>query len=174
MLNFEVACRLCRCAFGQFWCLAIVSWTGQECKVVTRSTTSIIRPGACFSKVPKFFGWHNSLCIFKTKVFRVTKLRSYFNFYSLYNIWKDHLYKVSGSECYEWLFGPVKFSGLLGNARLEWSKFFKNSHSNLKILRIFSSCFVLFEEFFKKAAMSLSSLVVHSSSWFVIYWLVYC
>ena len=43
-------------------------------------------PGARFSKDPKLFGWHNSLCIFKTKVFRVTKRRSYFNFYSLYNM----------------------------------------------------------------------------------------
>ena len=44
------------------------------------------RSGARFSKVPNLFGLHNSLCIFKTKVSRVTKLCSYFNFYSLYNI----------------------------------------------------------------------------------------
>ena len=79
----------------------------------------VCNPGACFSKVPKLFVWHNSLCIFKMKVFCVTKLSSYFNFYSLYNIWKDQLYKVSGSEFYEWLFGPVKFSGLLRNAHLD-------------------------------------------------------
>ena len=53
------------------------------------------------------FGWHNSLCIFKTKASRVTKLCSYCYFYSLYNIWKDQLYRVSRSEFYEWLFGPV-------------------------------------------------------------------
>ena len=35
------------------------------------------------------FGWHNSLCIFKTKASRGTKLCSYFNFYTLCNIWKD-------------------------------------------------------------------------------------
>ena len=58
------------------------------------------------------------LCIFKTKVFRVTKLRSYFNFYSVYDIKKDQLYRISGSKFYEWLFGPVKFSGLLRSARL--------------------------------------------------------
>ena len=60
----------------------------------------------------------NSLCIFKTMVFRVTQLGSYFNFYSLYNIWKDQLYRISRLKFYEWLFGPVKFLGLLGNARL--------------------------------------------------------
>ena len=43
------------------------------------------------------FGWHNSLCIFKTKASRGKKLDSYFNFYSLYNIWKDQLYSISGS-----------------------------------------------------------------------------
>ena len=41
------------------------------------------------------FGWHNCLCIFKTKASRGTKLSSYFYFYSLYNIWKDQLYKIS-------------------------------------------------------------------------------
>ena len=61
------------------------------------------------------FGWHNSLCIFKTKPSRGTKRRSYFYFYSLYNIWKDQLYRISRSEFYEWLFGPEKFSGLSRN-----------------------------------------------------------
>ena len=32
------------------------------------------------------FGCHNTLCIFKTKASRGTKLCSYFYFYSLYNI----------------------------------------------------------------------------------------
>ena len=76
-------------------------------------------PGARFSKVPKFFGRHNSLCIFKTKVFGVTKLCSYFNLYSLYNIWNDQLHRISASVFYEWLFVPVRFSGLLRNARQE-------------------------------------------------------
>ena len=39
-----------------------------------------------------------------TKASRGTKLRSYFNFYFLYNIWKDQLYRISGSEIYEWVF----------------------------------------------------------------------
>ena len=44
------------------------------------------------------FGWHNSLCIFKTMASGVTKLRLYFNFYFLYNIWKHQLYRISWSE----------------------------------------------------------------------------
>ena len=64
------------------------------------------------------FGWHNSLCIFKTMASRGTKLCSYFNFYSLYNIWKDQLCRISGSEFNEWLFGPEKFSGLSRNGPL--------------------------------------------------------
>ena len=35
------------------------------------------------------FRWLNSLCIFNTKASWGTTLCSYFNFYSLYNIWKD-------------------------------------------------------------------------------------
>ena len=40
---------------------------------------------------------------------------SYFNFYSLYNISKRQLYRISGLEFYEWLFGSEKFSGLSRN-----------------------------------------------------------
>ena len=58
------------------------------------------------------FEWHSSLCIFRTKASRSTKLYSYFNFPSLCNIWKDQLYRISGLEFYEWLFEPKKFSGL--------------------------------------------------------------
>ena len=43
------------------------------------------------------FGWHNSLCIFKTKASRGTKLCSYFYFYSLSKVWKDQLYRISRS-----------------------------------------------------------------------------
>ena len=50
------------------------------------------------------FGWHNSLCIFKEKASRGTKVCIYFNFYSLYKIWKERLYRISGSQFYEWLF----------------------------------------------------------------------
>ena len=58
-------------------------------------------PGARFSKVPKLFGrisGDNSLCIFKTKASRGTKLCNYFKLYSLYNISKDQLYRISGSQ----------------------------------------------------------------------------
>ena len=43
------------------------------------------------------------------------KLPSYFCFYSLYNISKDQLYRISRSYYYEWLFGPEKFSGISRN-----------------------------------------------------------
>ena len=36
-----------------------------------------------------YFGWHNSLCIFKTKASQGTRRCSYFNFCFLYNISKD-------------------------------------------------------------------------------------
>ena len=64
------------------------------------------------------FGWHSSLCIFKAKKSRSTKLCTYFNFYFLYNIWKDQLYRMSGSQLYEWFFGPEKSSGLSRNGPL--------------------------------------------------------
>jgi len=83
------------------------------------------------------FGWHNSGDIilfsskrhnslfFKTKGSRGTKLRSYFNFYSLYNIWTDQLYRLSRSEFHEWFFGPEKFSGLSRNGPLAYSLWWK-------------------------------------------------
>ena len=66
------------------------------------------------------FGWQNSLCIFKTKASRGTKLCSYFYFYSLYNIWEDQLYRISRPEFDEWLFGPEKLSGLSRNRPQVW------------------------------------------------------
>ena len=44
-----------------------------------------------------YLGWHNSLCIIKTKASHGTKFYNYFNFPFLYNIWKDQLYRISGS-----------------------------------------------------------------------------
>ena len=61
------------------------------------------------------FEWHNSLCIFKTKASRGTKLCDYLNFYALYNIWKYQLLRISEAEFYEWLFGSEKFLGLSRN-----------------------------------------------------------
>ena len=83
-----------------------------------------------------YFGLHNSLCIFKTKASRGTKPCIYFNFYSLYNIWKDRLHRISGSQFYKWLFGPGKFSGLSRNGpqdlnldiltQIKWSDYWAN------------------------------------------------
>ena len=67
-----------------------------------------------------FFEWHNSLCIFKTKASRGTKLSSYLNFDSLYNVWKDQLHRISESELNEWLFGPEKLSELSRNGPLDF------------------------------------------------------
>ena len=59
-----------------------------------------------------FFEWQNSLDIFKSKASRGTrKLSCYWHFYSLYNIWKDQLPRISKSEFYEWLFVPGKAFG---------------------------------------------------------------
>jgi len=69
--------------------------------------------GALLSKVPKVFGrvlGENSLCFFKTKASRDTKLCSYFCFYSLYNTWKDQLYRISKSEFNERLLGAENSS----------------------------------------------------------------
>ena len=43
--------------------------------------------------------------------------KTYYSFqlYYLYSIWKEQLYKISGSEFYEWLFGPENISGLSRN-----------------------------------------------------------
>ena len=85
--------------------------------IKARGKTSQTR--GLFLKSPEifraYFGRHNSLCIFKTKASRGTKLCSYFFLYSLYNISKNQLYRISRSHFYEWLFGPAKFSGLLRN-----------------------------------------------------------
>ena len=77
------------------------------------------KPRSPFLESPEtfreLFEWRTSLCIFKTKASRGTKLCSCLNFYSLYNIWKDQLHRVSESEFYGWLFGPEKPSGLSRN-----------------------------------------------------------
>mgnify|MGYP006973417981 CR=1 FL=1 len=86
-----------------------------------------------------YFGWHNSLCIFKTKASRGTKPCSYFYFYSLYNIWKDQLYTISRSQFYKWLFGPEKSSGLSRNARQDFKSreyCVRNISSHMVTIRI--------------------------------------
>ena len=56
-----------------------------------------------------------SLCILKAMESRDKKLSRYFNFYSLYNTWKDQLHRINGSQFYEWPFGLEKSSGLWRN-----------------------------------------------------------
>ena len=58
------------------------------------------------------FGWHNSLCNFKTRASRGRKLWSYFYFYSLFNVWKDQLYRISRSEFTNGYSGPKSFRDL--------------------------------------------------------------
>ena len=76
-------------------------------------------PGAHFSKLPKLLGHLSDdlilLYILNTKGPRGTKLCRYFNCYSLYEIEKDQLYRISGSQFYAWLFGTETFSGLSSN-----------------------------------------------------------
>ena len=78
---------------------SIVSWVSYRIQADT-GFEPLLR--GLFLKSPEtfqaYFGWHNSLCIFKTKASRGTKLCSYFCFYSLYNIWKDQLYRISRSH----------------------------------------------------------------------------
>ena len=90
------------------WSMSVfnnIIWIVLEIRYISHTKTKLANSSnkhARFSKVRKLFGWHNSLCIFKTKVLRVAKLCSYFSVYSLYSIWKDQLYRISGSVFYEW------------------------------------------------------------------------
>ena len=77
--------------------------------------------GVGFSKVPKLFGWHNSLCTLKAKASRGTKLCHYCNFYSLNNIWKNQLYRISGLQFYEWLLGTFE-KRVPGEPWMGWTK----------------------------------------------------
>ena len=106
-------------------------------------------PGARPSKVPTLFGWHSSLCIFKAKASQSTKLCTYLNLYSLYNICKDQLYRINGWQFYEWLFGLEKSSGLSGNRALV----------TIFAVRLFF-CFVLIFFFVKRFIVSLMSQFV--------------
>ena len=52
---------------------------------------------------------------------RTTKFWSYFGFSSLYYTWKDHLYRISGSKFYEWLFVPEKFRDFRESYLIDWA-----------------------------------------------------
>ena len=73
--------------------------------------------GARFSKVPKFFGQISGdiILLVSSKQWRLEAQD-----YSLYKIWKDQLHRISESEFYKWLFGPVKFSGFSRNVPQDW------------------------------------------------------
>ena len=75
--------------------------------------------GASASKVPKRFGCiSDDITLFESSKRRRLEARNfsvYFSFNSLYNTWKHKHYRISVSEYYEWLFGPVNSSGLSRN-----------------------------------------------------------
>ena len=65
--SFEEKIKLLHLFFGSAWLIT-------ENELQTQSYPDVcICSGACFSKVPKLFGRHNSLCIFKTKASRGTR-----------------------------------------------------------------------------------------------------
>ena len=54
----------------------------------------------------EYFGCHNSFYIFATPRFQAIKLRNRLSFSYVQNILKDHLFKTSGLQFDNWLFGP--------------------------------------------------------------------
>ena len=48
---------------------------------------------------------------------------THFYYFSLCNIWKEQLCRISRSEFYEWLFRPEKFSGLSRNGSLDTEQY---------------------------------------------------
>lgn len=53
----------------------------------------------------------------------------YFNFHSLYKTWKHQSYRISGSEYYEWLFGPANYSRLLRSGPHTLSSYFLSAYN---------------------------------------------
>ena len=78
-----------------------------------------ICPGARFSKVPKVFGpISGDIILFVSSKRRRLEARNFaviFTFIPFTTYEKGQLYRISGSEFYEWLFGPEKFAGLSRN-----------------------------------------------------------
>ena len=54
----------------------------------------------------EYFGCHNSFYIFATPRFQAIKLRNLLSFSYVQNMLKDHLFKTSGLQFDNWLFGP--------------------------------------------------------------------
>ena len=65
------------------------SFAAEGALEMSRPSRSLETWGLLLESLETFWahlGWHNSLCIFKTKASRGTTLCSYFYFYSVYNI----------------------------------------------------------------------------------------
>ena len=90
MIHSQDSCHLAIDFSPTFW-LRPKSLFSLLRSTATATTTSLLSRGPFLESAETFrahFRWHNPLCIFETKASRGTKLCSYFNLYSLYNIWK--------------------------------------------------------------------------------------
>ena len=98
---------------------SMIKWPSSKERVGSKEAVTSSNQEGSFLESPEtfraHFEWHDSLSIFKPKASRGTKLYSYFNFYSFYNISKDQLYRISGSEFQKWLFGHETLSRLSRN-----------------------------------------------------------
>ena len=82
-----------------------------------------IWPGASFSKVPKRFGPISGATILFISYLRNPgvvghQLRNPLVFCDIKNMLRDQLFKTSGLQFENWIFGPEKFSGLSRNRPL--------------------------------------------------------
>ena len=82
---------------GWYW---VIQWTVLPTLCATEAWGPFLESPETFRP---HFGSHNSFCVFKAKASRGTKLCTYFTLYPLYNLWKDQLYRISGSQLCEWL-----------------------------------------------------------------------
>ena len=89
--------------------------------------------GARFSNAPRLveriLGDITPFVSSKRRRLEARNFSVYFNFHSLYKTWKHQSYKISGSEYYEWLFGPVNFSGLSRNGPHTLSRYFLSAYN---------------------------------------------
>ena len=76
----------------------------------------VLDSGTRFSKVPKIFGRQFSL-YFQKEGAPCYETLQLFSFLFPFQDMKRPAYRISGSEFYELLFGPVRFLGFLRNAR---------------------------------------------------------
>ena len=81
------------------------------------------------------FGCHYFLRILKTKTFSCLKLCNEFALSYLEILVKDKLFRISGSQFLEWLFGPEKFTGLSRNGPLDLS-----NNSNGRSFPVWAVC----------------------------------